>query len=108
LTHPNSSGTIQVMSQATMRSPAEARAWLQRHGVTISEWARRHGFKPAVVSALLSERTRGCWGEAHDAAIMLGLRPAPADDEAHPLEPSSDPRGIGGHRAAPREGAHMT
>jgi gp16 family phage-associated protein len=69
----------------TIRTPEEARAWLSRHGVTITEWARARGFKPAVVAALLAGRTRGRWGEAHDAAVALGLREAPQADEEHPL-----------------------
>lgn len=73
------------MSTISIRTPQEARAWLNRHGVTIAEWARTHGFKPSVVAALLAGRARGRWGEAHDAAIALGLRPAPQAGEEHPL-----------------------
>jgi len=73
------------MSQTTTRTPAEAREWLERHGVTISAWARSHGFEPSIVAALLAGRTRGHWGKAHQAAIELGLRPAPGTDEVHPL-----------------------
>lgn len=68
-----------------LRTPTEARAWLLRHGVTISEWARCHGFKPSVVASLLAGRSQGNWGEAHEAAIALGLRSPPAPDEEHPL-----------------------
>jgi len=67
------------------RSPAEVRDWLLRHGVTITEWAKAHGFKPAVVASLLAGRTQGKWGEAYGAAVALGLRTPPRDDEAHPL-----------------------
>jgi gp16 family phage-associated protein len=73
------------MSEPRTRSPAEAREWLARHGVTITTWARAHGFKPTVVSGLLAGRTRGQWGEAHEAAVRLGLRPAPQAHEPHPL-----------------------
>lgn len=73
------------MSLTTTRTPAEAREWLDRHGVTITAWARSHGFKPSVVAALLAGRTRGQWGEAHKAAIQLGLRSPPDEGEAHPL-----------------------
>lgn len=69
----------------TLRTPTEARAWLSRHGVTISEWARVHGFKPSVVASLLAGRSHGNWGEAHDAAIALGLRLPPEPHEEHPL-----------------------
>lgn len=74
---------------STLRTPTEARAWLARHGVTITEWARVHGFKPAVVAALLAGRSQGNWGEAHTAAIALGLRAPPLEDEEHPLAATS-------------------
>jgi gp16 family phage-associated protein len=70
---------------ASIREPEEIRAWLDRHGVSVTQWARCHGLKPAVVAALLSGRTRGKRGAAHQAAIRLGLRPAPSDGDEHPL-----------------------
>jgi gp16 family phage-associated protein len=74
-----------------LRTPPEARAWLSRHGVTITAWARSNGFKPAVVASLLAGRTHGNWGEAYAAAVALGLRPAPLDNEMHPLRECQEP-----------------
>ncbi|QTD46521.1 DNA-binding protein [Ottowia sp. 27C] len=76
------------MSTSDLRTPVQARQWLERHGVTISAWARARGFKPSVVAALLSGRTRGQWGQAHEAAVQLGLRAAPEAGEMHPLASS--------------------
>ena len=67
------------------RNPNEVKAWLERHGVTIHEWAHAHGFTPGVVYALLQGRTRGLRGEAHQVAIALGIKPAPALSELSPL-----------------------
>lgn len=86
---------------SSLRTPAEARAWLLRHGVTISQWARSHGFKPAVVAALLSGRTQGNWGEAYGAAIALGLRSAPMHDEMHPLSECQEPTRVSGQGSVP-------
>lgn len=73
------------------RTPAEVRAWFSRHGVTITQWAQSHGFKPSVVGSLLAGRTQGNWGEAHGAAVALGLKPAPVQNEAHPLGGTAEP-----------------
>jgi gp16 family phage-associated protein len=72
--------------QHSLRTPEEAREWLERHGVPVSDWARAHGFDPTVVFSLLSGRTRGRRGIAYAAAIALGLRAPPSDDEAPPLD----------------------
>lgn len=73
------------MSVTSLRTPEEVRDWLERHGVPVSRWARAHGFEPRVVFALLSGRTRGRWGQAYEAAIALGLRPAPGESDPDPL-----------------------
>lgn len=71
------------MHSTPRRTAPEARAWLERHGVTVSDWARAHGFEPSVVFALLSGRTHGRRGQAHLAAVALGLKgPAPNDEES--------------------------
>lgn len=89
------------MHMSPLRTPPEARAWLARHGVTITQWARSHGFKPAVVAALLSGRTQGNWGEAYGAAVALGLRPAPLDNEMHPLSECEEPTRFSGQGSVP-------
>jgi gp16 family phage-associated protein len=76
---------MRIRNSAT-RTPEEAKAWFDRHGIPVSEWARLHGFEPAVVFSLLNGRTRGRRGMAHLAAIALGLKANPASDEASPLD----------------------
>lgn len=68
------------------RTPQEARDWLLRHGIAVTDWARAHGFEPTVVFSLLNGRTRGLRGQAHLAAIALGLKQAPELGEPSPLE----------------------
>lgn len=73
------------MHTSVRRTPSEAQAWLDRHGVTVSEWARAHGFAPAVVFSLLSGRTLGRRGQSHHAAVALGLKGGAPEWEAPPL-----------------------
>lgn len=65
-----------------LRTPIEARQWFFDHGVSITEWARSHGYSREVVYALLAGRTRGARGEAHHAAVELGLKPRVVDQFA--------------------------
>lgn len=92
-----------------VRTPAEAKAWFERHGVPVSEWARTHGFDPAVVFSLLNGRTRGHRGMAHQAAIALGLKDRPATDETSPLDPDGQlgRSNSGGRESAGRTPANM-
>lgn len=82
------------MSSKLLQTPAEARSWLDRHGVTISEWARANGFDPDVVFSLLNGRTRGRRGKAYAAALALRLRARPGGDELPPIEPELPPTNV--------------
>jgi gp16 family phage-associated protein len=73
------------MAEELLRTVDEARAWLDRHGVSVSEWARAHGFPPTVVFAVLSGRTRGRWGQAHRVAVALRIKQAASASELDPL-----------------------
>lgn len=61
------------MSRA--RTVQEAREWFELSGQTVTQWSRDHGFRPEVVYSLLAGRTRGRRGDAHRAAVALGLKP---------------------------------
>lgn len=52
----------------------QVRAWFEEEGITVSEWARQHGFGRAEVYALLLGRTRGRRGKSHQVALALGLK----------------------------------
>lgn len=52
----------------------EVKQWFLREGLPVNEWARAHGFTPETVYALLAGRTAGRRGQAHRAAVALGLK----------------------------------
>lgn len=56
------------------RTRKEALAWFHASGMAVSGWATENGFSPSVVYALLAGRTKGRRGEAHRAAVALGLK----------------------------------
>lgn len=72
-----------------MPNPKELRAWFETEGLSISQWASNHGFKPREVYALLSGKTTGVRGRAHKVAVALGLRPPPKGS-AKPYEMPSE------------------
>ena len=74
------------MRDMTTLTPKQAKDWFDRHGVSVSDWARAHHFSPSVVFSLLAGRCTGKRGQAHHVAIALGLKIAASPLEASPLE----------------------
>ncbi|HJW23770.1 MAG TPA: DNA-binding protein [Rhodocyclaceae bacterium] len=56
------------------RTADEARAELQRQGVSISSWAIANGFSTNLVFEVLAGRKKCIRGQAHNIAVKLGLK----------------------------------
>ncbi|MFL8014023.1 helix-turn-helix domain-containing protein [Xanthomonas vasicola] len=67
----------QAQQQSHLRTTAQAREWLVSNGITVSEFARQLGVNRTVVDDLLRGRSQGKYGDAHTAAIALGLKSPP-------------------------------
>ncbi|MFK3970183.1 DNA-binding protein [Pseudomonas sp. NPDC087358] len=52
----------------------QARADLERKGISIAEFSRQHELNKNLVSDLLNGRIKGHRGEAHRAAVLLGIK----------------------------------
>lgn len=59
------------------KTPAQARAWFRANGISITDWCRDHGFNRYTVVDLLRGKRLGHRGEAHRAAVALGLKESP-------------------------------
>jgi len=55
-------------------TPEQARALLDREGLSIAEFSRKHDLNKNLVSDLLNGRKKGRRGEAHRAAVLLGIK----------------------------------
>lgn len=58
----------------TSRTAAEAKAEMHRKGIPVTDWARANNISPFVVFQLLSGKVKGTRGEAHRAAVLLGMK----------------------------------
>lgn len=58
----------------------QAREKLDRAGISIAEFSRRHGLNKNLVSDLLNGRKKGRRGEAHRAAVLLGIKLGEAEN----------------------------
>ncbi len=57
-----------------LRTPQEARAWLDYQGITISQWARENGVHHALVREVLAGRKKCMRGVSHNIAVLLGIK----------------------------------
>ena len=71
----------------------QARKELERRGISIAEFSRSHDLNPNLVSDLLAGRKKGLRGEAHRAAVLLGIKDGVIYDVADfpPSAPSELP-----------------
>ena len=57
-----------------LKTIAEVRQDFSRKGASFADWATTHGIRPLAVYDLINGRTRGIRGDAHKAAVLLGLK----------------------------------
>ena len=64
------------MPNATISKQARQRARkrLSRQGLSVRAWADQHQLKPGTVYEVLAGRKRCLRGDAHRAAVLLGLK----------------------------------
>ena len=55
---------------------AEIKKNLHDQGITIHQWAEKHGYPVTEVYKVLSGERKGLYGRAHDIAVAIGLKPA--------------------------------
>lgn len=60
------------------QTPESANAWFISHGICKTHWAQAQGINRMILVDLLRGRLKGLRGEAHHAAIALGLKMDPA------------------------------
>ncbi|GAB7530176.1 DNA-binding protein [Pseudomonas sp. 3A(2025)] len=67
-----------------IRTPAQAKAWLDQQGKSVQQFARENSVDPATTYQVLAGRKKGRRGEAHKVAVLLGIKVGvipPAEDE---------------------------
>lgn len=65
-----------------LRSLEEIERDFDRRGVSKADWAREHGIRPGVLYEIFSRRSSCKRGEAHRAAVLLGLKEGIIEERA--------------------------
>lgn len=58
----------------TEQALADARQRLDRQGISVREWAEENSMKAGTVYEVLAGRKRCRRGDAHRAAVLLGIK----------------------------------
>ena len=56
------------------------RSEFEANGLSVSGWAKKHGFSQALVYQILSGRRKPVRGESHRIAVALGLKKGSTGD----------------------------
>lgn len=63
-----------MSNQSRIRTKKQAKADLCRRGVSVAQFARAHGLAVGTVYHVLSGVSPALRGEAHKAAVLLGIK----------------------------------
>lgn len=58
----------------TEQACREARARLERQGISVKDFALKHHLSPSTVYAVINGQKKCLRGEAHRAAVLLGIK----------------------------------
>lgn len=61
-------------------TPEQVKARFQREGKTFTAWATENGYRTNEVYRVLNGQAKCHYGKAHEIAVKLGLKPAPAKE----------------------------
>jgi len=64
-----------------LKTADEAKAEIEKSGLTIAKWAVKNGVAPSAVYAVLKGRLIGNYGDSHKAAVLLGMKEGEISDE---------------------------
>jgi len=67
-------GNSKPRAEAAGISPDSAKQALYAKGITLKEFATRHGFKYRTVSEVVRGVNKGLYGEGHKVAVKLGIK----------------------------------
>lgn len=57
-------------------TPVQVKTHFQQHGITVTQWAKENGYSREAVYRVLNGITKAKYGQAHEIAVKLGLKPS--------------------------------
>lgn len=63
-----------LMEPQVQRTAQDIKADWSRRGISMRQWALKHGFHPATVHEVLTGQNSGAIGVGHRIAVTLGIK----------------------------------
>lgn len=57
-------------------TPVQVKSKFKREGITITQWAKKNGYDRHRVYLVLNGQNKALYGEGHEIAVKLGMKPA--------------------------------
>ena len=67
-----------------LKTAEEVRLDFERRGINVTQWARERGLTRQAVFAVLNGKTKGRRGDAHKAAVLLGIKDGVIESDGGP------------------------
>ena len=67
-----------MATQQKTKTPEQVKQGFRNAGITVTQWAEEHNFPPNAVYQVLNGFSKGHYGQAHQIAVALGLKPSTA------------------------------
>lgn len=65
------------MATPKVLTPEQVKQSFQQRGITITQWAESQGYRRNAVYRVLNGNDKALYGQAHEIAVKLGLKPRP-------------------------------
>lgn len=75
-----------IQQMKKLKTAEEAKAEIRSSGLTITKWSVRNGLAPSIVADVLRGRLQGHYGEAHKAAVLLGMKKGEINEDSSELK----------------------
>lgn len=63
-----------------MLTPDQFKQKLLAQGLTVSQWARNHGYTPRQASIVLNGQSKARYGIGHEIAVKMGIKDGTIED----------------------------
>ena len=68
------------MATQRLLTPKQVKARFRARGLTLTQWAKEHGYPRNAVYRTLNGFDKAQYGRSHEIAVALGIKAEPEDD----------------------------